>query len=131
MIEIIRFVKERGPEYGYRLNLGKYLYLLSPNTSDRLSVDQKIARTLDLGTPIENIKVHPDCEPDAPREFILTREREYGFKTLGSFVGTDSFVLNALQGKIVRLDEVASTPRELIHLRLRIVGCLCCFRTFP
>ena len=27
MIEIIRFVQERGPEYGYRLNLGKCLYL--------------------------------------------------------------------------------------------------------
>ena len=62
---------------------------MSPNLSDRLSVDQKIARILDLGIPIKNIEVHPDCEPDAPRELILKREREYGFKMLGSFVGTD------------------------------------------
>ena len=40
MIEIIRFVKERGPEYEYRLNLGKCLYLLSPNPSDRLSATE-------------------------------------------------------------------------------------------
>ena len=103
MIEIIRFVKERGPEYGYRLNLGKCIYLLSHNPSDRLSVDQKVARILDLGIPNENIKVHPDCEPYAPRELILKRQREYGFKMLGSFVGTDSFVLNALQGKAARV----------------------------
>ena len=82
---------------------------MSPNASDGLSVDQKIAKIVDFGIPIENVKVHPDCEPDAPRMILLRREAEYGFKILGSFVGTDSFVVNALRGKMERLNEVIYT----------------------
>lgn len=104
MVEIIKFVEEHGPDYGYRLNLDKCVYSLAPNASDSLSIDQKIAKIVDLGIPVENIKVHPDCEPDAPRELLLRREAKYGFKMLGSFIGTDSFVVNTLSGKMERFD---------------------------
>ena len=72
---------------------------------------------MDLGVPIENIKVNPDCEPDAPRATIVRREREYGFKMLGSFIGTDSFVLNALKikGETDRLDELVWGSHRVVN----------------
>ena len=43
MVEIIEFVKKRGPDYGYhRLSVSECLYLLSSNPSDDLFVDQKL-----------------------------------------------------------------------------------------
>ena len=64
MVEVIKFVLERGPAYGYSLNLKKSIYLMSPSTQ-RLSSDElhrRIRLLIDLGVPAQNIKAHPDCE---------------------------------------------------------------------
>ena len=48
---------------------------------------------------MDNIKIHPDCQHDASCVLRDRRAAEWGFKVLGTFVGTDQFVVKALKQK--------------------------------
>ena len=96
LVEVISFVIERGPAYGYNLSLKKSIYLMAPS-SKRLSADEldrRIHVLNALGIPTQNIKVHPDCQSATPTALAAKRRAEWGFKTLGAYVGTDEFFMN-------------------------------------
>ena len=108
MVDVIRLVMQRGPAYGYNLNLKKSIYLMSPSTQ-RLSSDElhrRIRLLIDLGVPAQNIKIHPDCELGVSSALVDKRKAEWGFKILGAYVGTDEFVMNALQQKMESIRKI-------------------------
>ena len=89
MLEIIEFVLNRGPDYGYKLNMDKSIYLIAPCdrplSDDELDV--KVQKIVDLGVPACNIKIHPSCQIGSIHESF--RRDNWGFKVLGAFIGTD------------------------------------------
>ena len=61
MAQAIKFVRERGPDYGYNLYMDKSIYLMAPIGRD-ISQDELFYRVnllMTLGVPIQSIKVHP------------------------------------------------------------------------
>ena len=101
-VDATRLATQRGPAFGCSLSLKKSIYLMSPSTQ-RLSSDElhrRIRLLIDLGVPAQNIKIHPDCELGVSSALVDKRKAEWGFKILGGYVGTDEFVMNALQQKI-------------------------------
>merc|ERR1711907_490244 len=64
MIEVIKFVMVRGPAYGYNLNMKKSVYLMAPLGRDisQRDLDVRIRALTNLGIPVDNIKIHPDCQ---------------------------------------------------------------------
>ena len=69
MVDVIKFVKSRGPAYGYNLNMKKCIYLMAPG-GNRLTQEEFLERInvlVSLGLPNDNIKVHPHvisrCQP--------------------------------------------------------------------
>ena len=65
MVKVIDFVQKRGPDFGYHLNMGKSIYLMSPPAGQALSEEQledRICQLEEIGIPRSNIKIHPtDC----------------------------------------------------------------------
>ena len=60
----LKFVIDRGPAFGYTLNMKKCIYLMAP-TGEALSddeLDRRIATLMALGLPRENIRIRPDCQ---------------------------------------------------------------------
>ena len=101
MVKAIQFVIDKGPAYGYRLNMRKCTYLIAP-TESKLTGDElnkKLEALTALGIPLENIKIHPDCQSGLSSDVVARRQLERGFKTLGAFIGTDEYVLSALRRK--------------------------------
>ena len=82
---------------------------LEGNGCDGFTVDQKVAEIVEHGIPLENMKVHPDCQPGVSPSEIMRRESKWGFKILGSFVGSDALnIKNALIVKMEKIHEVAT-----------------------
>ena len=111
MVEVIKFVLERGPAYGYNLNMKKSIYLMAP-TAMKLSeheIKRKIQVLNDLGVPTQNIKVHPDCQLNVSSVLADERRAEWGIKILGAYVGTDEYVVNALRCKMVSIRKLTQT----------------------
>ena len=79
MVQVIKFVKDRGPAYGYNLNMKKCVYLMTP-TTDELS--RKLNALVELGIPVKNVKIQPDCQRDLPAHVVATRRAEWGVKAL-------------------------------------------------
>ena len=81
MIEVIKFVMHRGPAYGYNLNMKKCIYLMAPLGRDisQRELDVRMHALINLGIPIENIKVHPDCQFSASPSITIKRRIEWGF----------------------------------------------------
>ena len=82
MVEVIKFVLERGPAYGYNLNMKKSIYLMAP-TAMKLSeheIKRKTQVLNDLGAPTQNIKVHPDCQLNVSSVLADERRAEWGIK---------------------------------------------------
>ena len=105
MIEVIKFVLLRGPDYGYKFNMKKCVYLMAPSAHS-LSDDElndKIQLPMSLGLSVDNIKIHPDCQRDASCVLRDRRAAEWGFKVLGAFVGTRFFHIELVS--IIRTSE--------------------------
>ena len=97
MVDVIKFVKARGPAYGYNLNMKKSIYLMAP-TRGRFSQQELIERInvlASLGLPIDVIKVHPRiikcCQPSTSSAVLAKRSAQWGCKILGAFVGADEY----------------------------------------
>ena len=66
MLEIIDFVKENGSAFGYTLNMDKSIYLMAPpvNPLNDLQWNTRIKLLTDRGILRENIRLHPNCQPE-------------------------------------------------------------------
>ena len=65
-MQVLKFVsvRDRGPAYGYNLNMDKSIYLMAPIGRD-ISQDELFCRVkllTTLGVPIQSIRVHPQCQ---------------------------------------------------------------------
>ena len=91
MVDVIKFVKSRGPAYGYNLDMKKSTYLMAPGGS-RLSQHEFFERInalviVSLGLPTDNIKAHPNiiscCQPSVSPTMLAKRSvLQWGCKTL-------------------------------------------------
>ena len=66
----------------------------------------RIHALVNLGIPIGNVKIHPECQPCVSPSVFIKRNIEWGFKILGAFVGTDEYVLCNLESKMSKIDRV-------------------------
>ena len=102
MVDVINFVKARGPAYGYNLNMKKSIYLMAPSSEcfSQQQLFERINVLASLGMPIENIKAHPrlinSCHPSTSSEVLAKRAVQWGCKILGAFVGMDEYVIHQL-----------------------------------
>ena len=129
MAKVIKFVINRGPAFGYTLNMKKCIYLMAP-TGEALSddeLDRRIATLTALGLPRENIRIHPDCQPDCSPEVAAKRRFEWGFKILGAFVGTDEFVMASLRPKMEGLRKLARALLRYPNVQARYLLHKICF----
>ena len=106
MVQVITYVQVNGPKYGYNLNLNKSTYLMSPdsNATTEDDLEKRIHILNSLGIPTSNVKIHPRCLLQTSSQLEEFRRRNWGFKVLGAFVGTDDYVNQALQDKTRSLE---------------------------
>ena len=100
VLSAIHFINQHGPRVGYRLNTAKGRLLLgscdSVQTAQRHHQDY-----LDLGFHPAVLHMHPSnsSEPSAAAS--------YGCKVLGSYVGSDEFILHFLELHLTHLNDLA------------------------
>ena len=121
MIKVIKFVMERGPIYGYHLNMKKCIYLMAPTNEylSRSEMNKRINALMVLGLPTENIKIHPDCQSVVTPSVATKRRTEWGCKILGAFVGTDEYVIHELGSKMNRLEKLTDTLLQYPKVQFR------------
>ena len=86
----------------------KCIYLMAP-TNSGLSQKEMSARInvlMSLCIPIENIKIHPNCQPHASSRVVTKRRIEWGFKILGALLETDEYVLDTLNDKMKKMQKL-------------------------
>ena len=95
MVDVIKFVRDRGPAYECNLNMKKSTYLMAPIERDlsQNELFERVDALTSLGVPIENIEVHPHCQSFVSPRALAKRRLEWGYKILGAFVGADEYVL--------------------------------------
>ena len=107
MVKVIERVQTVGPNYGYRLNMDKSIYLMAPALeylSDQ-QLENRIKTLESLGIPRENIKIHPNCQNTCSSSIILQREEQWGIKVLGAYVGHHKYVAKHLENILRNLQE--------------------------
>lgn len=93
LVDQLNFIMIEGPKYGYNLNLAKCKFMLGV-CENQEQCRERIDTLLSFGFQIENIKIHPDNGGDL---------NNYGMKMLGSFIGSDEFIINGLEKKVEEL----------------------------
>ena len=91
VLSAIHFINQHGPRVGYLL-LGR---CDSDQTAPRHQQDY-----FDLGFHPAVIHLHPSNSPD------LSAAVSYGCKILGSYVGTDEFILHSLDVHLTQLNDL-------------------------
>ena len=90
---------------------------------------------MSLGVPMENIKIHPDCQPHASSRVVAKRRIEWGFKTLGAFVGANEYVLDALNNKMKKTQKLTDVLTQYPKAQARHCLHRLCYdiwqRSFP
>ena len=56
--------------------------------------------------PIQNIKVHPQCQSFVSPMVLTKRRIEWGCKVLGSFIETNEYVLRELNNKMSKIHKL-------------------------
>ena len=67
---------------------------MSPPAGQSLSevqLEDRISQLIDLGIPRSNIKIHPKCTVSCSSSLSAEREKQFGVKVLGAFVGTSEY----------------------------------------
>jgi hypothetical protein len=127
-LSAIGFINAHGIRVGYRLNPFKSKLLLGRCDS----LEESSQPYSDLAFFPFVIEIHPT---NVPTSVVC-----YGYKLLGSFVGSDEYVLNALSKYIVQLNSLADRLITLCvhyqHLLALLRHCFLTkvshiFRTFP
>ena len=109
MVKVIDFVQKPGPDYGYRLNMDKSIYLISPPANHSLSevqLEDRVKRLEKLGVPRANIKIHPNRQDSCSSCLSAAREEQFGFKVLGAYVGLTKYVMASLNTKFPQLQRI-------------------------
>ena len=89
---IIKFVRDRGLYTDTVLiwtSLSSSAYLMAPIGRGDISQDELFCRVnllTTLGVPIQNIRVHPQCQSFVSPAVLTKRRLEWGCKVLGSFL---------------------------------------------
>ena len=104
ILEAIKFIKENGPSIGYNMSLTKGKYLLGQCSDLETATLHKLQLT-DLGLNESIIKIHPgningEIEKQKANE-------EYGFDLLGSYIGSNDYIILSLQRKLSELNQLA------------------------
>ena len=115
---IIRYLREYGREYP---NYPKTSIVVSVCTKDlsRSEMNKRINALMDLGLPMENIKIHPDNQSVVTPSVVTKRRTEWGCKILGAFVGTDEYVIHELGSKMNRLEKLTDTLLQYPKVQFR------------
>ena len=121
ILSAIGFINTHGIRVGYRLNPIKSKLLLGQCNSFEESFQHRQAY-LDLGFSPTVIHSHPINDP--------TSVVCYGYKLLGSFVGSDDYILHALSTYIVQLNSLADRLITLcVHYQHLLALLRHCFLT--
>ena len=121
ILSAIGFINAHGIRVGYRLNPFKSKLLLGRYDSLHESSQHRQAY-LDLGFSPSVIQIHPT---NVPTSVVC-----YGYKLLGSFVGSDEYVLHALSMYIVQLNSLADRLITLcVHYQHLLALLRHCFLT--
>ena len=72
-----------------------------------------------LGIPIENSKIHPDCQRDVSADMTTWRRAEWGFKILRAFMGMYEFELNTLRQKVKRIQNLIDVMLRYPNMQAR------------
>ena len=107
----------------------KCVYLVAPN-AQRLSdddINDRVQLLVSMGISIDNIKIHPNCQPDAPDDLKARRAAKWEFKILGAFVGTDEFVMNAIRQKSKTLKDLTDVMLPYPNVQARYHLHKCCY----
>ena len=83
---------------------------------------ERVNALMNLGVPIENIEVHPQCQSFVSPTVLAKRRIEWGCKILGRFVGTDEYVLHQLNAKMSEINKLTDVliqyPKSQFRYRL-------------
>ena len=94
MCEVIEYIIREGPKVGYFMKLTKGTYLLGKCVSLEEAEARK-ARLVNLGLHEDMIIIHPDNLPE--------NSHLYGCKVVGTWIGTDEYIVKNLREKMVSL----------------------------
>ena len=96
MVEALKVLVKKGKEVGYFINFNKTQYCMSP-IYDKHILQSRVNTLIDLGFSMDMIKIHPDSVSlsEEPVD-VQKREEEYGFKLLGAYIGSDTYIRNNL-----------------------------------
>ena len=111
----IQYIIKEGSKFGYTINFRKGTYLLGKATS-LTEANKRRQMLIALGFSDSIIVTHPHNTSEDPS--LPDSTSQYGLSILGSYVGTDTFILAQLNLHIVKLNSV----RDII-LNLKDLQC--------
>lgn len=132
MVQVVKYLLEHGPTYGYILHLSKGTYMLGRCNSFAVAETRRHELT-ELGLSSDIIVIHPADyqEYDNPTQYtddeILAHRQAYGVEILGSFIGTDEFIRNSLDNMIQMWRTEANILCELPDKQTRYLLLRYCF----
>jgi len=100
MLQVIKYVLDEGPKYGYHLKFTKGSYLLGCCGRD-IAVRRK-QQLIDIGLRSDIIHLHPNDVPDGMR---ASAAKSFGVKMVGTYIGDPSYIRAQLQIKLEELND--------------------------
>ena len=127
MLACMKYLRDKGPKYGYIMHMNEGTCLLGKCGSMRLALNRR-QNVIELGFHPTMVKIHPDdmldndlqedddidedlvqCELAMPMEQRLL---EYGANVLGIFFGTDEYIEHSLLLKLEKIRKEAKILSE-------------------
>jgi hypothetical protein len=121
MINVLQYISEVGPKYGYNIKKTKGSYLIGKCGAEVASQrKQHLVEVLGFNEDI--IHIHPDDDPD------VESGEKYGMKILGTFVGSDDYVKKGLAKYYDKeLTTVAEKLKNVKDLQTKFILLKHCF----
>ena len=118
MYRMIEILQAEGPKYGYHIKANKGAYLIGKCASceEAQNVSTHLQQTFRISPNV--IQVHPDNVHIDQKEI---QKKRYGFKVLGSFVGTDEYVKEQLDVYYQSLEDDAVKLMEYPDYQTRML----------
>ncbi len=114
MFEVIQYILEEGPKFGYKMSLVEYkmslvkgAYLLGKCGSFERACERKKHLVEVIGLSESIVKIYPDDAEDYGVAAL-----EYGMAMLGAYVGCDEFVKRKLEEHVLSLEPVVERCSE-------------------
>ena len=111
--------------------MDKSIYLMAPpvNPLNDLQWNTRIKLLTDRGILRENIRLHPNCQPEKDDYLKQQRAEKWGFKVLGAYVGHNEYITNALQKKADQLEHLSNILIEFPNPQARYYIHRSCFNS--